>query len=108
MKDFILKICEFIYETKMFGFKEGIYHVLMYLKFSKDKYKTLFMIEKEKKYRTMSKKELSKEIERIYGQKIRKGFNIEAPISFTEKIQWLKIFDSTSIKTKIADKYAVR
>ena len=56
----------------------------------------------------MSKKELAKELERIFGRKIRKDFNIETPISFTEKIQWLKIFDSTSIKTRLADKYTVR
>lgn len=30
------------------------------------------------------------------------------PETFNEKIQWLKLYDSTSIKTKLADKYRVR
>ena len=34
--------------------------------------------------------------------------NIENPRTFNEKIQWLKLYDSTPIKTKLADKYLVR
>ena len=60
MKNFILKIYGLIYETKMFGFKEILYHVLMHLKFSKDKYKTLFMLEKEKNIELCQKKNLPK------------------------------------------------
>lgn len=101
-------IYDLIYEAKMFGFKEILYHIFMHLKFFKDKYKTLFMLEKEKKFKVMSKKELAKELEKIFRHKINNEFNIEDPVSFTEKIQWLKIYDSTPIKTKLADKYAVR
>ena len=34
--------------------------------------------------------------------------NLEEPKTFNEKIQWMKIFDSTLLKTKLADKYLVR
>lgn len=34
--------------------------------------------------------------------------NLDNPQSFNEKIQWLKLFDSTSLKTLYADKYQVR
>lgn len=34
--------------------------------------------------------------------------NIEEPATFNEKIQWLKLYDSTPIKTRLADKYLVR
>ena len=34
--------------------------------------------------------------------------DLENPKTFNEKIQWLKLYDSTSIKTKLADKYLVR
>lgn len=37
-----------------------------------------------------------------------KPFNIENPVTFNEKIQWLKAYDSTTIKTRLADKYLVR
>lgn len=34
--------------------------------------------------------------------------NLDRPRTFNEKIQWSKIYDSTPIKTKLADKYLVR
>ena len=36
------------------------------------------------------------------------SFGIEHPKTFNEKIQWLKLYDSTPIKTRLADKYLVR
>ena len=41
---------------------------------------------------------------------LRKGriINLKNPRLFTEKIQWLKIYDCTPIKTRLADKIAVR
>ena len=35
-------------------------------------------------------------------------FSIDNPQTFNEKIQWLKLYDSTPIKTRLADKYLVR
>ena len=34
--------------------------------------------------------------------------NLYDPKTFNEKIQWLKLYDSTPIKTRLADKYLVR
>ncbi len=34
--------------------------------------------------------------------------DIESPRSFNEKIQWLKLHDTTPLKTRLADKYLVR
>lgn len=34
--------------------------------------------------------------------------DLENPKTFNEKIQWLKLYDSTPIKTRLADKYLVR
>lgn len=39
-----------------------------------------------------------------YGKKI----NFNNPKTYNEKIQWMKIYDSTPIKTQLADKYLVR
>ena len=41
---------------------------------------------------------------------LRKGriINLNNPKLFTEKIQWLKIYDCTPIKTRIADKILVQ
>lgn len=35
-------------------------------------------------------------------------FDIYNPQTFNEKIQWIKVFDSTPLKTRLADKYLVR
>ena len=34
--------------------------------------------------------------------------NLENPETFNEKLQWMKLYDSTPLKTKLADKYLVR
>lgn len=38
----------------------------------------------------------------------KKPLNLDNPLTFNEKIQWLKLYDSTPIKTLLADKYEVR
>ena len=38
----------------------------------------------------------------------RKKLNFDNLTTFNEKIQWLKLYDSTPIKTKLADKYLVK
>lgn len=37
-----------------------------------------------------------------------KELNLDNPQTFNEKIQWLKLYDSTPIKTRLTDKYLVR
>lgn len=34
--------------------------------------------------------------------------NLENPITYNEKIQWLKLYDSTPLKSRLADKFLVR
>jgi hypothetical protein len=34
--------------------------------------------------------------------------NLDSPRTFNEKIQWLKLYDSTPLKTRLADKYLAR
>lgn len=49
-----------------------------------------------------------KEIEKRYKKMMKKKLNLDNPLTFNEKIQWLKLYDSTPIKTRLADKYLVR
>ena len=37
-----------------------------------------------------------------------KELNLDNPQTFNEKIQWMKLYDSTPLKTRLADKYLVR
>ncbi|MBO5833348.1 MAG: glycosyltransferase [Alphaproteobacteria bacterium] len=43
-----------------------------------------------------------------YREKTGQELNITNPKTYNEKIQWLKLFDATPIKTQLADKYLVR
>ena len=49
-----------------------------------------------------------KEIEKWWLLNKKKIINIDNPKTFNEKIQWLKIFDSTPKKAYLSDKYLVR
>lgn len=52
--------------------------------------------------------DLKKEITEWYAIRRNKWIDIDHPQNFDEKIQWLKLYDSTSTKTNLADKYRVR
>lgn len=52
------------------------------------------------KYRTKLKK--------WWYKRKKKRLNLDNPLTFNEKIQWLKLYDSTPLKTLLADKYKVR
>ena len=52
----------------------------------------------------MYKQELQTWYQRVTG----KYLNLDNPRTFNEKIQWLKLYDSIPIKTRLADKYLVR
>lgn len=43
-----------------------------------------------------------------YFQKTGKVLNLKNPGTFNEKIQWLKLYDNSELKTRLSDKYEVR
>lgn len=48
------------------------------------------------------------ELRRVYKQKIGRDLNLENPVSYTEKMQWSKLYDCTEVKGMLTDKYVVR
>lgn len=52
--------------------------------------------------------DLKREIEDWYEVYTGSSLNIDDPRTFNEKIQWLKLYDSTPIKGNLSDKYLVR
>lgn len=44
----------------------------------------------------------------IYKLRMGKKLNLDNPTSFTEKLQWLKLYDHKPLYTEMADKFAVR
>ena len=43
-----------------------------------------------------------------YYENTGKTLNLDAPRLYNEKVQWLKLYDTTALKTKLSDKYLVR
>ncbi len=47
-------------------------------------------------------------LKRMYAAQLHTKLNLENPRSFNEKIQWLKLYDATPLKTRLTDKVLVR
>lgn len=57
---------------------------------------------------SLSPEEYPKEMEAWLKDVVGESLDLDNPSSFNQKIQWLKLYDSTSKKGRLADKYLVR
>ena len=64
--------------------------------------------EKIETYDSDHKEELPEALIKWYKKRTGWDLDLNKPESFNEKIQWLKLYDSTLQKTRLADKYKVR
>jgi len=53
-------------------------------------------------------KDWEKYLKKTYEIKLKKPLNLKNPKSYTEKIQWLKLYDNLPVKTDLTDKFKVR
>lgn len=61
-----------------------------------------------KHYLARSEKSKRKAIMRLYELSFGRAFDWNAPQTFNEKIQWLKLYGALPLQTRLADKYLVR
>ncbi len=61
-----------------------------------------------KYYKKLNKRYYKRELRMWYLNATGNHLNLEHPETINEKIQWLKLYDSTPLKSKLTDKYAVR
>lgn len=66
------------------------------------------VLAKQHYFETMEKSCYQKELEDWYKESTGHDLDIKDPKRFTEKIQWLKLYDSTELKGILTDKYLVR
>ena len=59
-------------------------------------------------YEDLFTNKYEKELKIWYKAKTGEELNLQNPKTFNEKIQWLKLYNSTPLKTRLADKYLVR
>ena len=61
-----------------------------------------------KKYYHYAEEQFMKELKKWYVKNLDQELNLDHPKTFNEKIQWLKLFDSTQEKALLADKLRCR
>ena len=74
-------------------------------------YKALDDRSKEFEYKLckyMPEEKYSEYLKDWFSLRTGQTLNLDNPVTFNEKIQWLKLHDSTPLKTRLADKYLVR
>lgn len=59
-------------------------------------------------YASLSSDKYAEELKLWYERITKSSLDLDNPQTFNEKIQWLKLYDSTPLKTRLADKYLVR
>lgn len=101
-KKFIGKI---ICEIKKFGLSELCANILYRIGILDS---SVYLKKRERYYSSLNVKERETELKEWYYNKTGEKLNLEEPENFSQKIQWLKLYDSTEQKTKLADKYLVR
>lgn len=58
--------------------------------------------------RNADKKDYPRLLKDLYGIQADRDLNLDNPKTYNEKIQWIKVYDVTSKKTLLTDKYLVR
>lgn len=59
-------------------------------------------------YKSFLPERYTEELANWFMEKTGEKLDLENPVTFNQKIQWLKVYDSTPLKTQLADKYLVR
>ena len=91
-----------IYSCRFGGVKYLIYKVLDRLNGSKNA--------EEIRYKIISRADESQYpelLEKLYGASTGEKLHLEAPVTYNEKIQWIKLYDKNPLNTMLSDKYSV-
>lgn len=96
-----------IIEIKKYGVVYFFNHIRYKITKNK-KYKIGMENIKYKYIKSLNRNKLKEEISTSYKLATKDTMDWKKPKNFNQKIQWLKLYDTTSIKTKLADKYLVK
>lgn len=94
------------YEIRKFGIGEILIHV--FAKAGILKWNKVYEYRCRHYYDNLTSKDYETELREWWKEYGGGVGNIDLPRTFNEKIQWLKLYDTTPIKTRLADKYLVR
>lgn len=60
------------------------------------------------KYSKLSPDQYPQELKKIYRQQTGKELQLDSPQTYNEKVQWMKLYDNSSLKTRLSDKYLMK
>ena len=63
---------------------------------------------RDRHYASLSGEQIARELQIWFKEETGQTLDLESPLTLNQKIQWLKLYDSTPLKTRLADKYAIR
>lgn len=107
MKDMNKKIGKKIENISRYGVGYQLERVLLKLGLKKElSVRSLQKIQEF--YEKLDEKEYPRYLKQWYFEHSGRELDLDHPRRLTEKIQWLKLYDSTAAKTRLADKYLVR
>lgn len=97
-------IKKIIQSIRKLGFQYTFYFILKKAGFIKE-IPIKLLLKKQSYYKNLPVERQKYELGLFYKNAIGHELNIENPKTFSEKIQWLKFYDSTKIKADLSDKY---
>lgn len=96
------------YAYKHYGLKQTIERVLFHIHLIPSHNMDIRTLQEYNFYMNLPVEKYEDELKNWYGRITGRNLNLNNPKTLNEKIQWLKLYDSTALKTKLADKYLVR
>lgn len=85
-----------------------LYHSIMFKIFKKENDYNFINLIKIDYFKKLPEAKYPRELRRWYRLSTGERLNLDNPRTFNEKIQWLKLYDTTPLKTRLADKYLMR
>ena len=86
----------------------GVKVIPLYLEAKISKDDSNLRLYEQSRYEKMKLDEIKDFVESSFKEYTKEDLNLDDPQTYDDKIQWMKIFDATPLKTKLADKYLVR
>lgn len=94
-------------EIQIYGICEVFWHIVFRISRNKT-IKIRMLMRREKHYLSLSENEKTEVLKEYYKDATGEELDLKDPKNFNQKIQWLKLYDNTPLKTTLADKYCVR
>ena len=69
---------------------------------------TLGRLKDQKVLHNLPREEYASVLKELYQQWMGRELDLDNPKTYTEKINWLKLYDSTPLKARLSDKFSVR